>query len=58
MNKTGTYGMGVGSEDGQESNLSEKVLHLEQTLKIFRAEVDMKMKIMEQILNTRNGKRT
>jgi len=50
--------MGVSGEDGQERNLSEKVLHLEQTLKIFRAEVDMKMKIMEQILNTRNGKRT
>jgi len=43
------------AEDGHGSSLSGKVLQLEQTLKIFRAEVDMKMKIMEQILTTRNG---
>jgi len=33
----------------------EKVDQLESTLKVFRAEVDMKLKIMQQILSNRNG---
>jgi len=35
--------------------LEDKVIQLEETLKKFRAEVDMKMSIMEQVLTTRNG---
>jgi hypothetical protein len=33
----------------------EKVEILEKTLSVFRAEVDMKFKIMQEILQTRNG---
>jgi len=35
----------------------EKVEVLEGTLNSFRAEMDMKMRILEQILATRNGNR-
>jgi len=39
-----------------DSNILEgKVVLLEKTLNAFRAEMDMKMRIMERILTTRNG---
>ncbi len=34
---------------------TERVIQLERSLKDFRSEVDMKMKILEQILKSRNG---
>ena len=37
------------------SNAVEKVNMFEKTLSVFRAEVDMKLQIMQQILTTRNG---
>jgi len=45
---------GCRGDDG-EHRLEEKVFQLQETLKTFRAEVDLKMTIMEQILTTRNG---
>jgi len=49
------FGPGGGGCDG-ELGLEDKVLQLQETLKTFRAEVDLKMTIMEQILTTRNRK--
>jgi len=40
-----------------EMTAVEKVDKLEQALSVFRTEVDMKLKIMQQILTTRNGNR-
>jgi len=36
--------------------MEEKVDLLEKTISVFRSEVDMKLRIMHQILTTRNGK--
>lgn len=39
-----------------EYDLEEKVFRLQESLNTFRSEVDMKMKIMEQVLTSRSGK--
>jgi hypothetical protein len=44
---------GTGSGSGPAL---DKVDLLEKSLSLFRAEVEMKLKIMEEILTTRNGK--
>jgi len=39
----------------QSMSAAKKVNMLEKTLSVFQAEVNMKLKIMQQILTTRNG---
>jgi len=43
------------SKSHVDMSAADKVDLLENTLNVFRAEVDMKLKIMQQILTTRNG---
>jgi hypothetical protein len=45
------------SGSADELSVGEKVEILEKALNAFRAEVDVKFKIMEEILQSRNGEK-